>query len=82
MSQEKEKKPSKLVYIEWDGYHHWEKYLVTYDQALSLIPIMINKVPSITLTDYDTSKIQGENSFNENRNNAIRDTSNESSISN
>jgi hypothetical protein len=35
---------------EWDGFHHWEKYLVTYDQALSLIPVVLNKVPSITIT--------------------------------
>lgn len=58
MNQENQN--NKLCYIEWDGFHHWEKYLVTYDQALSLIPVVLNKVPSITLTDYESSKIQGE----------------------
>lgn len=57
---DQEKSINKLCFIEWDGFHHWEKYLVTYDQALSLIPIMINKVPSITIRDYELSKIQGE----------------------
>lgn len=59
MSQENQNN-SRMCFIEWDGFHHWEKYLVTYDQALSLIPVVLNKVPSITLTDYELSKIQGE----------------------
>lgn len=59
MSQENQNN-SRMCWIEWDGFHHWEKYLVTYDQALSLIPVVLNKVPSITLTDYELSKIQGE----------------------
>ena len=49
-----------LVYIEWDGAKGWEKYLVTYDQALSLIPILAPKLPSITITDYVYNKISWE----------------------
>jgi hypothetical protein len=78
MSQESKNK--RLCFIEWDGYHHWEKYLVTYDQALSLIPIMINKVPSITITDYDLNKIQRETYIKGNRNNEERSSNDESII--
>jgi hypothetical protein len=60
MSQSQQPKVNNLVFIEWDTVKGWEKYLVTYDQALSLIPILAPKVPSITITDYEYSKIQGE----------------------
>ena len=75
-----ESKNKKLCFIEWDGFHHWEKYLVSYDQALSLIPIMINKVPSITIRDYDLSKIQSETYQQGNRNDEERSSYDESSI--
>ena len=51
---------SNLVFIEWDTVNGWEKYLVTYDQALTLIPIIASKVPSITITDYEYYKVQRE----------------------
>lgn len=71
---------NKMCWIEWDGFHHWEKYLVTYDQALSLIPVVLNKVPSITITDYELSKIQGEDNFQTFGDNAIRSNNDESII--
>lgn len=58
MMQGQPQKINNLVYIEWDGVNGWEKYLVTYDQALSLIPILAPKVPSITITDYEFNKVQ------------------------
>ena len=58
MSQSQQQKINNLVYIEWDTVNGWEKYLVTYDQALTLIPIIATKVPSITITDYEYYKIQ------------------------
>jgi hypothetical protein len=55
---------NKMVYLEFDGFHHWEKYLMTYSQALALIPVLLPKVPTLILTDYDNSKIQRDNSEN------------------
>jgi hypothetical protein len=46
-----------MVIIEFDGYNGWEKYLVTYSQAITLIPILAPKLPSITITDYEYSKV-------------------------
>lgn len=60
MIQSQPQKTNKLVFIEWDTVKGWEKYLVTYDQALSLIPILAPKVPSITITDYEYYKVQSE----------------------
>ena len=71
---------NKMCWIEWDGFHHWEKYLVTYDQALSLIPVVLNKVPSITITDYELSKIQSETNYEEYYTSSIRSSNDESSI--
>lgn len=71
---------NKMCWIEWDGFHHWEKYLVTYDQALSLIPVVLNKVPSITITDYELSKIQGEDNFKEYNTSKGQYSNDESSI--
>jgi hypothetical protein len=68
MSQsQQQQKPNNLVFIEWDTVNCWEKYLVTYDQALSLIPILAAKVPSITITDYEYYKIQRDNFNNSDR---------------
>jgi len=62
MSQSQQQtKVNNLVLIEWDTVNGWEKYLVTYDQALSLIPILAPKVPSITITDYEYHKISRDN---------------------
>jgi hypothetical protein len=67
MSQsQQQQRPNNLVFIEWDTVNGWEKYLVTYDQALSLIPILAAKVPSITITDYEYYKIQRDNFNNSN----------------
>lgn len=49
---------NKMCYLEFDGYHHWEKYLMSYSQALALLPVLLPKVPTLILTDYDNSKIQ------------------------
>lgn len=49
---------NKMCYLEFDGYHHWEKYLMSYSQALALVPVLLPKVPTLILTDYDNSKIQ------------------------
>jgi len=46
-----------MCIIEFDGYNGWEKYLVTYSQAITLIPILAPKLPSITITDYEYSKV-------------------------
>ena len=61
MSQSQQQKINNMVFIEWDSVNGWEKYLVTYDQALSLIPIIAPKVPSITITDYEFNKVQRDN---------------------
>lgn len=71
---------NKMVFLEFDGYHHWEKYLMSYQQALTLIPILLPKLPSITLTDYEHSKIQGEIDKEETGSSTIRDTNNEGII--
>ena len=81
MNQDQQQtKPSRLVYIEWDGFHHWEKYLVTYEQALSLIPILLPKLPSITITDYDYHKIQSTDSKSYDNRATIQDENNESAL--
>ena len=72
MSQNQQQtKVNNLVFIEWDTVNGWEKYLVTYDQALSLIPIIAPKVPSITITDYEYSKIQRDNNNYSSRSDAF-----------
>jgi len=49
-----------MVILEFDGYNGWEKYLLTYSEALALIPILAPKLPSITIKDYEYNKISGE----------------------
>jgi hypothetical protein len=70
-----------MCIIEFDGYNGWEKYLVTYSQAITLIPILAPKLPSITITDYEYSKVQRENNQNENRAASSYSESNEGFIS-
>ena len=80
MIQNQQQKINNLVYIEWDGVNGWEKYIVTYDQALSLIPILAPKVPSITITDYELNKIQRESFETIFRAASEQSTSNENTI--
>lgn len=80
MNQSQQQKISNLVFIEWDGVHGWEKYVVTYDQALSLIPILAPKVPSITITDYEFNKVQRKSFETEFRSASEQSSSNESTL--
>jgi hypothetical protein len=56
-----------MVIIEFDGYNGWEKYLVTYSQAITLIPILAPKLPCITITDYEYNKVSRKDYKNEDR---------------
>lgn len=80
MIQNQPQKINNLVFIEWDGVNGWEKYLVTYDQALSLIPILAPKVPSITITDYVYNKISWESPETITRAASQQSTSNENTL--
>lgn len=54
------KKLNNMVILEFDGANGWEKYLLTYSEALALIPMIAPKLPSITITDYEYNKISRE----------------------
>lgn len=48
------------VIINWDGYHGPEQYILPYNEALALIPVLLKYIPSATLHDYEHYKIHGE----------------------
>lgn len=48
------------VIINWDGYHGPEQYILPYNEALALLPMLLKYVPSATLYDYEHYAIHGD----------------------